>query len=435
MSTNNPTPAVKPEPRKLLVTGLYSPGSGLTNVVSVLMRELRGQFSLQGLGFQPGIIRRHDDVEVSGCPMHVQSSSLSVFMSDPAWLETYMKNSRPEGVIVTGPAFLTTPFLRQLQKYRPHVKILLYLPVEGELVNEDIHKTLDLVDACILYTEYSRKNVAEICSRAAQNEDVFRMPRLYVAGHGVDSSDFFPLRGNSQELFFDESRAAAKRLLFSDKPELHNAFIVLNANCGYLRKRLDLTIAGFAEFAASRPDSYLYLHTGRTSDKQLAELRTHIDNSGVGERILLNALNPDMSRLSIEKLNLLYNTCDVGLTTAMGEGWGLVSFEHAATGAPQIVPGHTSFTENWSGAAEMLPVTGRQHIFYEFADMFTVSPGDVARGLERLYSDHKYRREMAHAAYRRSQEPRFKWPAIGRNFKDLLDEVIAKPAFHTAIEI
>jgi len=42
--------------------------------------------------------------------------------------------------------------------------------------------------------------------------------------------------------------------------------------------------------------------------------------------------------LDDRELNLLYNACDVGLNTASSEGWGMVSFEHAATGAAQIVP-------------------------------------------------------------------------------------------------
>jgi glycosyltransferase involved in cell wall biosynthesis len=360
--------------------------------------------------------------------MHVQASSSPVFLADPDWLRRHMEDVAPHGVLVTGPAYLATPLLRQLQKYRPNRQLFLYLPVEGEMVNNEIAQTLDLVDVCILYTEHARSSAAVLCAQAREGNPALHTPRLFVVGHGVDTSDFFPLRGSPDGHFTSDGRAVAKRQLFPEQPGLHKAFLVLNANRAYQRKRLDLTIAGFAEFASSRTEAYLYLHTGRISSQQNAQLSGLIAESGVDGRVLLNTLNPTGASLPIEQLNLLYNACDVGLTTAMGEGWGLVSFEHAATGAPQIVPDHTSFTENWTGAAEMLPHVGREHIFYELADMFVVSPHDVALALERLHDNCSYRQRMAKAAYARSTEPRYLWSRIGRRFGDLLDHSLtAKP--------
>jgi D-inositol-3-phosphate glycosyltransferase len=428
MSNNGPTPAVRPEPRTLLVAGLYSPGSGLTNVLTILMRELSESFSVTGLGFKPDAVRSGFDTHVSGSPLHVHSSPAMFFAADPQWLDAFMEQRAPQGILINGPPFLAGPFLRQLQKYRPRTKVLLYLPVEGKLANDEICKTLEMVDACILYTEDARDNLTEIYSQAKQKDAGYHMPQLYVAGHGVDTSRFFPLRKES----FDGSRSIAKRALFPDRPELHNSFMVLNANCIYLRKRLDLTIKGFAEFAAARPDSYLYLHTGQASAQQLSELEKMIDDSGVGERVLFNTLTPDLSRLSVKDLNLLYNACDVGLTTAMGEGWGLVSFEHAATGAPQIVPDHTSFAENWTGAAEMIPITGREYIFYELADMFTVSPEHVATSLERLYLDKAYRAQMAQASYERATAAQFRWDHVGSKFRSIVEETLDPAAIFSS---
>src|SRR3954464_8463823 len=151
--------------RKLLLTGLYAPGSGLTNVLSVLVRELRDRFSIHGLGFRPDRLRGQTDLEVAGRPMHVQASAMPVFIVDPEWLRRHMEEVAPHGVLVTGSAFLVAPLLRQLQSYRSRCRLFLYLPVEGELVNEAIAETLALADVCILYTEHARKNVADLCSR------------------------------------------------------------------------------------------------------------------------------------------------------------------------------------------------------------------------------------------------------------------------------
>lgn len=406
---------------RLLVSGLYAPGSGLTNVVSALVRELREQFSIHGLGFQPRGTASDRDVMVAGCPMHVQAAARPVFVADPAWLRRHMEEVAPHGVLVTGSASLVAPLLRQLQKSRSTCRLFLYLAVEGEPVNEEIARMLDLVDVCILYTEHARRSIAGLCARVAQRDPVFRTPRFCVAGHGVDTSDFFRLPG----ALTGDGRIDARRLLFPDRADLHGAFLVLNANRAYYRKRLDLTIEGFARFARDRNDAFLYLHIPRLSAAEEAPLRALVERSGAGGRVLINTLSPDALPLPIEKLNLLYNACDVGLTTAMGEGWGLVSFEHGATGAAQIVPEHTSFGENWQGAAELLPSVGREHVFYEFSDMFPVSPDDVARSLARLHGDARHRQLMAEAAYARSTDPRFRWSTIGRTFGRLLEETMA----------
>jgi hypothetical protein len=74
---------------------------------------------------------------------------------------------------------------------------------------------------------------------------------------------------------------------------------------------------------------------------------------GLEDRVDLNPLVGGI--VSDRELNLLYNACDVGINTSMGEGWGLVSFEHGAAGAAQVFPDHTACTELWSGRAELIP--------------------------------------------------------------------------------
>jgi D-inositol-3-phosphate glycosyltransferase len=408
--------------KRLLITGLYAPGSGLTNVISVLMRELREHYMVSGLGFQSLEIHKSSDIIVSGCPMHVTGSRMPVFMPERGWLDKHMKDVAPKVILVIGPAFLVNNFLGQLQKYRPECRILLYLPLEGKIVSKDIISTIDLVDTCIFYTQYALDNIKELCDIAIKSGSNFRIPTFGVAGHGVDTTEFFPIQGTDKEKFIGKGRAEAKKILFPARPELHNSFMVLNANRAYHRKRLDISIEGFAIFAKNHPNAYLYLHTGTTSDKEKSHLQELIKKSGVESQVLLNALNPDGEKLQVSQLNGLYNMCDVGLTTAMGEGWGLTCFEHAATGAPQIMPNHTSFTENWTGSAILIPPIHKEYVFYEMADMFVVAPKDVAGELKLLYTDPDYYNKMAKAAYRRTQNPIFKWSAIKQKFFEILEE-------------
>ena len=86
----------------------------------------------------------------------------------------------------------------------------------------------------------------------------------------------------------------------------------------------------------------------------------------------------------------------------MGEGWGLVSVEHGATGAAQIVPRHSACEEIWEGAALMLDPIHRG-VPEEFSplELATVSAEQVAEALEMLYRDVELRRKLSMAAIRR----------------------------------
>jgi glycosyltransferase involved in cell wall biosynthesis len=209
------------------------------------------------------------------------------------------------------------------------------------------------------------------------------LPRLHVLPHGIDTACFHPVPTPGARSSAEASRTEIRRKLFPDRPELAEAFVVLNANFPYPRKRIDLTIHGFAAFVqAGAPDAYLYLHHVRIDRYLRQQIERIAGEVALSERLLLNTLNPQGQPVSDEHLDLLHNACDVGLTTAMGEAWGLASFEHGATGAAQIVPDHTSFRENWHGAAEFMQTNGHQHLFYEYADMNTVEPAEVARALQ-----------------------------------------------------
>ena len=45
---------------------------------------------------------------------------------------------------------------------------------------------------------------------------------------------------------------------------------------------------------------------------------------------------PKKNQMSDEMLNCLYNSCDIGINTCVGEGFGLCNLEHASLGKPQI---------------------------------------------------------------------------------------------------
>ena len=125
------------------------------------------------------------------------------------------------------------------------------------------------------------------------------------------------------------------------------------------------------------------------------------------------------------ELNQLYNACDVGITTTTGDGWGMVSFEHAATGAAQIVPRHTSLAALWNGAAEFIEPVGMVTYPGNLTDGQVVSAEGVAAALQRVYEDCTYRAALAERAYGNATRPEFNWDAIALRWKALFDAVLA----------
>jgi hypothetical protein len=69
-------------------------------------------------------------------------------------------------------------------------------------------------------------------------------------------------------------RGKVRESLFPEQPHLRDGFLVLNSNRAYGRKRLDLTIAGFAQFSRTRPRAYLYLNACGLGTQQREELET-----------------------------------------------------------------------------------------------------------------------------------------------------------------
>jgi D-inositol-3-phosphate glycosyltransferase len=332
------------------------------------------------------------------------------FRVDPPLLRQHMEEFEPHAVVVMGPAFLIMFVVEALQPFRKTSRIVLYLSVEGELVSPIPVHLLELSDTCVLYTEDARARLSALADRP-DRVDRGQDALLAVLGHGVDTSVFSPMRSSVSD---------ARREMFPDRPYLGDGFLVLNSNRDYPRKRLDLTIAGFARFASDHEDAYLYLNVCGLGTRGQAELDGAVERAGATGRVLLNSLNPDGKPLPDETLNLLYNMCEVGVSTSMGEGWGLGTFEHAATGAAQIVPDHTTFRENWHGAAALLPAVGRVHLFYEYSDMVEVCPSDLAGELERLYQDRELLQRMSQAAYDRATQPRFAWGEVGRRLRVIL---------------
>jgi glycosyltransferase involved in cell wall biosynthesis len=164
-------------------------------------------------------------------------------------------------------------------------------------------------------------------------------PDVRVLEHAVDSTTFTPLT--------DDARVALRKNLGIPA----NALVFLNANRNSQRKRLDLTIAGFARLLKTVPNAYMVLATNMNPQAgayydvpviyQREVAKAGLDQMMLSRLILIDTSPPNV--VGDEGINQLYNLADIGINTSDGEGFGLCQLEHMLTGAPQVVTDVGSF--------------------------------------------------------------------------------------------
>lgn len=303
-----------------------------------------------------------------------------------------------------------------------NVPVVVYFPVDAREHDPVWFRDYsELVDKACVYTEWGKGVVLETGSVTPTQIDI--LP------HGASSNLFYKIPDVTQGTeILKTGRQVARETIFplKDKPEFLNSFIVLNANRNQPRKRIDITLRAFAQFARSKPKNVkLYLHMGvKDMGWDIVQLAQRY---GFDERLAISTSNASLPHVPDDRLNLIYNACDVGLQTSMGEGWGLTSWEHAATGAPQIVPDHSVLPEIWGDSAMYIP-TIADHVYEGTHTVGRVPSTDgLVEKLEEAYQDWKTGGEMlkdlGEKAIAITQKPKYQWKNIAKKLDKIFDEV------------
>ncbi|HEY7031678.1 MAG TPA: hypothetical protein VH482_10140, partial [Thermomicrobiales bacterium] len=295
----------------LVAIGPWRPGTGFTRVLHSILTRLPGAYDAHyiGMGYQ-GPRLDLGGVTVYPCNLHggdfygaIQGAALVESLNAPI-------------VLLLHDLWMLRPFGHTLAPLRPRTTVVAYTPVDGILRDDDLLAPLTFVDRFVTYTDFAGDQIAHSLRRLASPAGVTVIP------HGVDTATFFPLAGAIDCQLAPGARRAARQRLFPNDPTWHDAFIVLNANRPMPRKRIDLTLEGFARFAHGKPPTVkLWLHHAIMDADERASLVSLAAHLGLTGRLYLSPL--DAPPLSDADLNLVYNACDVGLNTALGEGWGL----------------------------------------------------------------------------------------------------------------
>lgn len=316
-----------------------------------------------------------------------------------------VETEKPDLVFVMNDLWILNEIYKQIADIHKTgaFKFVGYYPMDSYAWTGCLLDTMNDWDASICYTEFGAKELVQAG---------YRKP-IAIIPHGVTQGQFAP--GNKQE---------ARKVLGLGEDD----FIVFNGNRNQFRKRIDITVEGFAKFAVGRPDAKLYLHMGLKDQGwdimplfARAMSRNGLDPNG---RIIMTTPSTQPPNVPVEALNTIYNAVDVGVNTCKGEGHGLVNHEHASCRVAQVVPDHTSCKEIFEGYGKLIR---SEHIDVDVnfgREMPCPSADHLAEILAELYEDREELDRVAQACYERATSDIYTWDVVSKQFQELFSSVL-----------
>jgi glycosyltransferase involved in cell wall biosynthesis len=317
-----------------------------------------------------------------------------------------LQKEKPDVVICLNDIWVVNQFWERCHFLKDELKFkfIAYFPVDSESYYPDMLQHMPFWDLAITFTVN--------CAHRILSHGV-NIPRLGVLPHGVDNDRFYPI---------DKKEAREQIGLPLDK------FIVFNGNRNQPRKRIDLTIQAFAEFAVDKPDTMLYLHMGAKDLgwDVMPLFHREMTKRGLDDKHRLILTSPNMNYMDAPPdtlLNTIYNACDVGFNTADGEGWGLVSFENASCRKPQVVPNHTACKDIWEGAAQLMDISTWVVDKDLGVERGLIDVKHAAQLLTELYTNSSIYDEVADACYAVTQRPEYRWESVAMGFSKAISDL------------
>jgi glycosyltransferase involved in cell wall biosynthesis len=292
----------------------------------------------------------------------------------------YVETVNPDIIMIYNDPIIINQFIQQTKDVTKSWKLWVYLDQVYKGADMGLLRNIEnAADRIICFTETWKQHLMTRLTTPNIKIDVME--------HGVDALVFKPM--------MDSERAGIRKNL--NIPP--NARVFLNMNRNSQRKRLDLTIMGFARLLKKFPDApyHLLMVTGVKPEGgafyqplqiYLNELELlGLDNLKYGTRVSIVDTTPPTAYFNDEAINQLYNIADVGVNTSNGEGFGLCQLEHMATGAPQVVLDLDCYKAFMTEETSVrLPLTS-----YSYLQMtagvglteYTATAESVAEGLEK----------------------------------------------------
>jgi len=294
-------------------------------------------------------------------------------------IHEYVEMVNPDVVMIYNDPLIVMRFIESMKHERgkSSYKLWIYLDQVYEGIAQPLIETIrDHSDRIYCFSDLWKKKFLEYGP----------FPDVRVIEHAVDPTVFSCMAASSVASVRTNLNVPSDAILF------------LNANRNSQRKRLDLTLGGFARLLARNPTKPYHLliltnaspQSGAFYDLQrifIEELKGQgLDvQTHVRKLLLIDSSPPNL--MTDEAINQIYNASDIGVNTSDGEGFGLCQLEHMYTGAPQVVTDvgtYSSFLN--SNVADFIPKQGRTYFAGSMPHGLwapTFSMESVADGMEK----------------------------------------------------
>jgi glycosyltransferase involved in cell wall biosynthesis len=299
---------------------------------------------------------------------------------------------------------------------KPLPPLIAYFPIECVGHDPDWYRNFHLIDAPVTYTEFAKEEVERVLNYVYKGAKYAeQVEKIKIVTHGIDTEVFYKLPGTMNEL--------RQKALGTDR--FNDQFIFLNANRNIPRKKPDLTMDAFSILLRDHPELkdkvQLCMHCG--NEDSYINITKYARRVGIVNNLIITTTT-GMPQLSDGELNLIYNICQVGLNTALGEGFALTNAEHAAAGGAQIVPVHSATGELYSDYEHRGLLTPTAHTWTMTSVMTTGCVIDVEVLALQMYEfivNEKLYQEHSKNCQEYFTSKRFNWKNIAKSWQEIFD--------------
>lgn len=217
-----------------------------------------------------------------------------------------------------------------------------------------------------------------------------------------------------------------------------NDFIILNANRNSYRKATYLTISSFLKFLKSFKNKNgivpehlkLLLHCDMDNKTgydileivKIECMRNELEYDKIINNHIIRLVE---TRINDEKMNKLYNACDMGINTCVGEGFGLCSFEHISLGKPQVVSAVGAHKDIFNGYNEFMVAPSVEYYITPHTDAHVgfieiCNSKDFSEKMISIYNYYK-KYEIISNNFSNNMKKKYNWENILKEFKGYID--------------
>lgn len=392
----------------ILIIGDAVASTGFAKVIYEIFYPLRDRYHLVQLG-------TNYFGDPHSWPWEIFPAGIGAYSMGEHRIKDLVSNLKPDLIFMLQDPWALVAYFNELKAF-PHIPTVVYASFNAADIDPSIPPLLSSANRFVVYTQFAKKAL----EKSLQQHPDLIFPKIDVLPHGVDTEVFKPLtqdRLASQKL-------ARETLYPIDNEALQTGFIVLNANRNQPRKRIDLTMEGFAMFAKDKPDNvFLHLHMGLKDigwDIKALEQRYQLE-----DRLIYSTELNIPPNVDEETLNTIFNAASVGINTASSEGWGLLSFEQAAAGLAQIVPDHTSGRELWKDHGYLLPYTVSLVNPDSNINEHIIHPKDIASTLEKAWNDKNDLIFKEQLCYKNAIKEEYNWSIISKQWEAIIEDQLS----------